>query len=42
MITSGSDSNEKVFLVDDFDALDQIVENLKKMVYTVAVEGFQL
>jgi len=39
MITSGSDSNEKVFLVDDFDALDQIVESLKKMVYTVALEG---
>jgi len=28
-----------VFLVDDFDALDQIVESLKKMVYTVALEG---
>ena len=41
MITSGGESTEKVFLVYDFDALDQIVESLKKMVYTVALEGYK-
>jgi len=38
LITSEKDSDENILIVENFEDLDQIVESLKKKIFTVAIK----